>query len=46
MREYADDFKKAEVRSLWKKDGRKEKSSYNLVSGILSCLKAIQKMFI
>lgn len=36
MREYVDDFKKAEVQPLRKKDDRKEKSSYSLVSGILS----------
>ena len=30
--EYVEDFKKAEVRPLYKKDGRKEKSNYRLVS--------------
>ena len=43
MREYVDDFKKAEVRPLWKKDGRKEKSSYSLVSGILSYVRKLYK---
>ena len=41
--EYVEDFKKAEVRPLYKKDGRKENSNYRPVS-ILSNVSKVYEM--
>ena len=43
--EYVEDFKKAEVRPLYKKDGRKEKSNYRPVS-ILSNVSKIYERYL
>ena len=41
--EYVEDFKKAEVRPLYKKDGRKEKSNYRPVSILSNVSKVYER---